>query len=80
MIPELGHYALMLAFGIALIQGTMPIVGARSNDPLLMSMAAPAALAQFAFVAIAFAALAAYSLLRASRARNAAPANRSIPE
>jgi cytochrome c-type biogenesis protein CcmF len=58
MIPELGHYALMLALGMALIQGTLPIVGARTNDPLLMSLATPAALAQFAFVAIAFAALA----------------------
>ena len=58
MIPELGHYALMLALGVALIQGVMPIVGARSNDPLLMSMAAPAALVQFAFVAISFLALA----------------------
>ena len=27
MIAELGHYALMLALGLALIQGTMPIVG-----------------------------------------------------
>jgi cytochrome c-type biogenesis protein CcmF len=58
MIAELGHYALMLALGLALIQGTMPIVGARSNDPVLMSMATPTALAQFAFVALAFAALA----------------------
>ncbi|MGD0024119.1 MAG: heme lyase CcmF/NrfE family subunit [Xanthobacteraceae bacterium] len=59
MIAELGHYALMLALGLALIQGTMPLVGARTNDSVLMSMAAPTALAQFAFVAIAFAALAA---------------------
>src|SRR5579883_3284505 len=58
MIPELGHYPLMLAFGLALIQGTMPIVGTRGNDAVLMSMAAPTALAQFAFVAIAFGALA----------------------
>jgi cytochrome c-type biogenesis protein CcmF len=58
MIPELGHYALMLALGLALIQGTMPIVGTRSNDAALMSMAAPAAVAQFAFVAMAFGALA----------------------
>ena len=58
MIPELGHYALMLALGLALIQGTMPIVGTRTNDPVLMSIAAPAALAQFVFVAIAFGALA----------------------
>jgi cytochrome c-type biogenesis protein CcmF len=58
MIPELGHYALMLALGLALIQGIMPIVGTRTNDPVLMSIAAPAALAQFVFVAIAFLALA----------------------
>jgi cytochrome c-type biogenesis protein CcmF len=58
MIAELGHYALMLALGLALIQGTMPIVGARTNDPVLMSMAAPTALAQFAFVTMAFSALA----------------------
>ncbi len=58
MIAELGHFALMLAFGLALIQGTMPIVGTRSNDPVLMSIAAPAAIAQFAFVAMAFIALA----------------------
>ncbi len=59
MIPELGHYALMLALGLALIQGVMPIVGTRTNDPVLIGIAVPAALAQFAFVAIAFAALAA---------------------
>src|SRR5215471_17442429 len=58
MTAELGHYALMLALGLALIQGTMPIVGTRTNDAVLMSMAAPTALAQFAFVAMAFAALA----------------------
>jgi cytochrome c-type biogenesis protein CcmF len=58
VIPELGHYALMLALGLALIQGTMPIVGTRTGDLALMSIAAPAALAQFAFVAMAFGALA----------------------
>ena len=59
MIAEIGHYALMLALGLALIQGAMPIVGARSGDPALMSIAGPAAVAQFAFVALSFAALAA---------------------
>ena len=59
MIPELGHYALMLALGLALIQGVMPIVGTRTNDPALMSIAVPAAQAQFVFVALAFASLAA---------------------
>jgi cytochrome c-type biogenesis protein CcmF len=58
MIPELGHFALMLALGVALIQGVLPIVGTRTNDPALIDMAVPAALAHFAFVAIAFGALA----------------------
>jgi cytochrome c-type biogenesis protein CcmF len=58
MIAELGHYALMLALGLALIQGSMPIVGTRRDDPALMSIAVPTALAQFAFVALSFGALA----------------------
>jgi len=41
MIAELGHYALMLALGLALIQATMPIIGARSDDPTLISTALP---------------------------------------
>jgi cytochrome c-type biogenesis protein CcmF len=58
MVAELGHYALMLALGLALIQGSMPIFGTRSGDIVLASMASPIALAQFAFVAVAFGALA----------------------
>jgi cytochrome c-type biogenesis protein CcmF len=58
VIAELGHYALILALGLALIQATMPIVGTRSDDPTLINVAVPAALAQFLFVALAFAALA----------------------
>jgi cytochrome c-type biogenesis protein CcmF len=57
VIAELGHYALMLALGLALIQAIMPIVGTRSDDPTLISVAAPAALAQFFFVALSFGAL-----------------------
>jgi cytochrome c-type biogenesis protein CcmF len=59
VIAELGHYALMLALGLALIQGSMPIVGTRNHDDALISMAGPTALAQFAFAALAFGALAA---------------------
>jgi cytochrome c-type biogenesis protein CcmF len=58
VIPELGQYALMLALGLSLIQATMPIVGTRTNDPVLMNIAAPVAVAQFVFAAIAFGALA----------------------
>ncbi len=57
MIAELGHYALVLALGLALVQACVPIVGARKGDPVLMAVASPTAVAQFCFIAIAFAAL-----------------------
>jgi cytochrome c-type biogenesis protein CcmF len=57
MIAEFGHYALVLALALALVQASVPIVGARKNDPVLMAVAEPAAIAQFCLVAIAFAAL-----------------------
>ncbi|MBI3453911.1 MAG: heme lyase CcmF/NrfE family subunit [Rhodospirillales bacterium] len=57
MIPEIGHYALLLALCIALAQASVPLVGAARRDAALMAFARPAALAQFAFVAIAFFAL-----------------------
>lgn len=57
MIAEIGHYALVLALALALIQASVPILGARLRDNVLMGVAEPTALAQFAFVAIAFAAL-----------------------
>ncbi|HXW27523.1 MAG TPA: heme lyase CcmF/NrfE family subunit [Xanthobacteraceae bacterium] len=57
MIAELGHYALVLALGLALIQGTVPLWGARTGDPALMAVGTSTALAQFVFVAASFAAL-----------------------
>ena len=57
MIPEIGHYALVLALGLALIQSCVPIYGARRNDMALMGIAGPAAVAQFFFVAVSFGAL-----------------------
>ena len=57
MIAELGHYALVLALGLALFQACVPILGARRNDASLMAVAEPTAIAQFGFVAFAFAAL-----------------------
>jgi cytochrome c-type biogenesis protein CcmF len=57
MIAEIGHYALVLALGLALIQSVVPIVGAWLRDDTLTGVAGPTALAQFAFVATAFAAL-----------------------
>ena len=40
MIAELGHYALVLALALALVQACVPIYGARRNDPVLMGVAA----------------------------------------
>jgi cytochrome c-type biogenesis protein CcmF len=58
MIPELGHFALILALTLALVQGTLPLVGAARRNPGLMAVARPAARGQFVFVAIAFGCLA----------------------
>jgi cytochrome c-type biogenesis protein CcmF len=57
VIAESGHYALVLAFGLALIQSTVPILGARWRDFSLMNVARSAAVAQLIFVAASFAAL-----------------------
>jgi cytochrome c-type biogenesis protein CcmF len=57
MIAEVGHYALVLALALALIQSVVPLIGARTRDGALMSVAIPTALAQFGFVALSFAML-----------------------
>jgi cytochrome c-type biogenesis protein CcmF len=58
MIPELGHFALILALLVALVQGVLPLLGAHRRDAALMGLAKPAARAQFALVALAFGCLA----------------------
>ena len=57
MLNELGHYALVLALAVALVQAVVPLLGARLNDPRLMAIARPASAMTFALVALAFAAL-----------------------
>jgi len=57
MIAEAGHYALVLALALALIQSVVPVIGARLGDPALMNVARSTALTQFMFVALSFAAL-----------------------
>ena len=57
MIAEAGHYALVLALGLALIQSFVPLLGARQGDPSLMNVARSTALVQLLFVAGSFAAL-----------------------
>jgi len=58
MIPEIGHFALILALLAALAQGTLPVWGAYRRDAALMALAKPAARTQFALVVIAFLCLA----------------------
>ena len=58
MIPEIGHFALILALSLAIIQATLPLIGAYRNDPAFMAAARPAAIGQFVFVSIAFVLLA----------------------
>jgi cytochrome c-type biogenesis protein CcmF len=57
MIPELGQVALLLALGVALIQGTLPLAGAARGRADWMALARPAAQTHFLLVAIAFACL-----------------------
>jgi cytochrome c-type biogenesis protein CcmF len=57
MIPELGHFALVLALVVALVQGTLPLVGAVRGDRRLMALGTTSALVQALLVAVAFAAL-----------------------
>lgn len=57
MIAESGHYALVLALGLALIQSIVPLIGARLRDVALMNVARSTALAQLLFVGASFVAL-----------------------
>jgi cytochrome c-type biogenesis protein CcmF len=57
MIPELGHFALVLALALGLVQSVVPMIGVRKHDAALMQLAGSMAFAQFAFVMTSFAAL-----------------------
>ena len=54
MIAEAGHYALTLALFVAIVQASVPLIGAHKNDTLWMSFAQPAAILQFLLVAFTF--------------------------
>jgi cytochrome c-type biogenesis protein CcmF len=57
MTAEIGHYALILALGMALVQSVLPLWGAHRGQAALMALARPAARGQFLFVLIAYALL-----------------------
>jgi cytochrome c-type biogenesis protein CcmF len=55
VVIEIGHFALVLALVVALVQGTVPLAGATVRSRPLMDLARSAALLQFGLVALAFA-------------------------
>ncbi|HEX3410667.1 MAG TPA: heme lyase CcmF/NrfE family subunit [Stellaceae bacterium] len=55
MLIEIGHFALVLALLVALVQGTVPLVGASVRSGPLMDLGRSAAVLQFGLVAVAFA-------------------------
>jgi cytochrome c-type biogenesis protein CcmF len=57
MIPELGHFALILALLLAVVQAAFPLAGSLNGNRPWMSMARPLAYGQFTMIAIAFVAL-----------------------
>ena len=57
MIPEIGHFALILALTMALSQSVLPLLGASSGNRSWIALAKPSALGQFLFMVIAYACL-----------------------
>ena len=57
MIVELGHFALILAFCVALVQFAAPLFGLSARDPRLLKIADSTAPLLFALIASSFAAL-----------------------
>ena len=57
MIAELGHFALILAFVVAIVQAIVPMIGAQKGWRSWMAVAEPAASAQFFLTLASFAAL-----------------------
>ena len=57
MIPELGHFALLLAGALALAQAGLPLAGAATGRSAWMQLAGNLVAGQFVFVLLAFVSL-----------------------
>ncbi len=57
MIVEAGHFCLVLALALAVVNAILPLVGHYTRDGRLIAVAPPVAVAGFVFTALAFAAL-----------------------
>tara|TARA_R110001592_G_scaffold52511_8_gene160695 strand:+ start:10476 stop:12419 length:1944 start_codon:yes stop_codon:yes gene_type:complete len=54
MLPEVGHFSLILGLALSILLGTLPLVGASINNTPLMKMAKPLAGGQFIFILFSF--------------------------
>src|SRR5262245_5285905 len=54
MIVETGHYALVLALALAIVNSILPLCGSFARDARLMAVAPPVAIAGFGLVAYAY--------------------------
>nr|WP_321508813.1 heme lyase CcmF/NrfE family subunit [uncultured Celeribacter sp.] len=57
MLVELGHFALIMAFIVAIVQTILPLWGAYRRSPVLMAAGEPAAMVQLVLIAFSFGAL-----------------------
>ncbi|MFT5063556.1 MAG: cytochrome c-type biogenesis protein CcmF [Gammaproteobacteria bacterium] len=57
MIPEIGHFSLIVAMVIAVLQGAVPLIGGQIGHSAMIRSARPLAWLHFLFVAISFAIL-----------------------
>ena len=80
MIPEIGHFALILALCVAVVQAVLPVWGAATSNAAFMAVAQPAARGQFLLVALAFGCLAyAFAVKDFSLLYVAANSNSQLP-
>jgi cytochrome c-type biogenesis protein CcmF len=56
---EIGHFSLVLAFALALVQAGVPLIGARLDNERMMAVGGPSALGCFLLTGLSFAVLAA---------------------
>ena len=54
MIPEIGHFSLIIGLAFAFVLATVPLFGNHHKHSALMQLAVPAAVGQFLFLALSF--------------------------
>ena len=80
MIPEIGHFSLILALMVALTLGSLPIIGAARGNAVWMGLARPLARTQFLLIGFAFLCLAyAFATMDYSVMYVAANSNSKLP-